>query len=288
LILSFSGAKDSSKIYFSKCDRAGNAPNSGAGVAGGLQASDNKSHARLSSNGNDNGNIVCSFRQYTGNNWNVKYFSSTNFGNFNTSFTESQLLGSNANPNFPPDIIGVRNGSTHYLSFITSASTDSLRYISLNSSGIQSNVSKMNYYNSLGEETGPKALFSYAPSDSCLAFYTQEGPVCLLSAAGCGGEPIGILNLNGQVPSKYGLEQNYPNPFNPNTIINYQLTINSDISLNLYDANGRLIKILESGFKRAGDYEINFSSENLASGIYYYSLFANGVLMDTKKAILLK
>ncbi len=288
LILSFSGAKDSSKIYFAKCDRLGNAPNAGAGQVSGLQTNDYKSHARLSSNGNDNGSIICTFRQYSGGNWNVKYFSSINFGNFNSSYTESQLLGSSVNPNFPPDIIGVRNGSTHYLSFITSASVDSLRNISLNSLGIQSNVPKMNYYNSLGKETGPKALFSYGPNDSCLVFYTQSGPVNLLSAAGCGGEPIGIINLSGQIPSDYALKQNYPNPFNPNTIINYKLSVGGVISLNIYDANGRIIKILENGYQQAGTYETSFSGEGLSSGIYYYSLFADGVLMDTKKMILLK
>ncbi len=288
LLLSFSGAKDSTKIYFAKCDRAGNAPSTGAGAVSGLQAGDYKTHARLSSNGNDNGSLVCSFRQLTGGFWNVKYFSSTNFGNFNSSLSESQLLGSNGNQNYPPDIIGVRNGSTHYLSFITSSTTDSLRYFSLNGSGIQSSTSKMNFYNALGKEVGPKALFRYTANDSCFVFYTQNGPVNLISAAGCGGEPIGIFNTNGQVPSGFILGQNYPNPFNPNTVISYKLSIAGNISLNVYDANGRLIKILESGYKQAGNYETNFSAEGLSSGVYYYSLYADGVLMDTKKAVILK
>lgn len=102
-----------------------------------------------------------------------------------------------------------------------------------------------------------------------------------------GGETF--INYGSTIlPDKFSLSQNYPNPFNPNTIINYQLTINSYISLNVYDANGRLIKILESGFKPAGNYETSFSAEGLSSGVYYYSLYADGVLMDTKKAVILK
>lgn len=93
---------------------------------------------------------------------------------------------------------------------------------------------------------------------------------------------------NGEIISDFSLSQNYPNPFNPFTIINYQLTINSYVTLNIYDVNGKLIKILESGYKREGSYSIEFSGEGLSSGIYYYSLFADGVLMNTKKAILLK
>lgn len=103
-----------------------------------------------------------------------------------------------------------------------------------------------------------------------------------------GGVISSVNPSQGEAVSSFNLFQNYPNPFNPNTIINYQLPKNSFVSLNLYDANGRLIKILESGFKRAGNYSTNFSAEGLSSGIYYYSLYADGVLMDTKKAVVLK
>ncbi len=90
------------------------------------------------------------------------------------------------------------------------------------------------------------------------------------------------------VAKNFILSQNYPNPFNPNTIISLKLQAASFISLNVYDTSGKLVKILESGYKQAGNYSTNFSAEGLSSGIYYYSLFADGVLMDTKKMILLK
>jgi photosystem II stability/assembly factor-like uncharacterized protein len=101
----------------------------------------------------------------------------------------------------------------------------------------------------------------------------------------------GLTNVSEQntiLPSEFSLQQNYPNPFNPSTVINYQLTINTYISLNIYDATGRLIKVLENGYKQAGNYQTNFSAEGLSSGVYYYSLYSDGVLMDTKKAIILK
>jgi len=90
------------------------------------------------------------------------------------------------------------------------------------------------------------------------------------------------------VPENFSLSQNYPNPFNPNTVISYKLSVAGNISLNVYDANGRLIKILENGYKSAGNYSTNFSAEGLSSGVYYYSLTADGVLMDTKKAVVMK
>lgn len=98
-----------------------------------------------------------------------------------------------------------------------------------------------------------------------------------------------FINTNStSVPENFSLSQNYPNPFNPNTVISYKLSVAGNINLNLYNATGRLIKILDRGYKQAGNYEINFSAEGLSSGIYYYSLYADGILMDTKKAVLIK
>jgi photosystem II stability/assembly factor-like uncharacterized protein len=102
------------------------------------------------------------------------------------------------------------------------------------------------------------------------------------------GGSTSITNSTTILPKNFSLYQNYPNPFNPNTVISYKLSVAGNISLNIYDVNGRLIKILESGFKQAGNYSTNFSAEGLSSGVYYYSLYAGGVLMDTKKAVVMK
>jgi len=91
-----------------------------------------------------------------------------------------------------------------------------------------------------------------------------------------------------ELPTNFSLQQNYPNPFNPNTVITYKLPHAGNIVLNIYDAGGRLIKAFDEGSKQAGSYSINFSGVDLASGIYYYSLFADGVLIDTKKSMLIK
>ncbi len=86
----------------------------------------------------------------------------------------------------------------------------------------------------------------------------------------------------------FSLSQNYPNPFNPSTKISYSLKKSSGIELKLFDASGRFVKLIQSGYKSAGSYEINFSSEGLSSGVYFISLFSDGILADTKKAVLLK
>ena len=51
---------------------------------------------------------------------------------------------------------------------------------------------------------------------------------------------------------------NYPNPFNPSTIIKYQLSEASQVSLKVYDVMGREITTLVNGFQNKGSYDVNF------------------------------
>ncbi len=99
---------------------------------------------------------------------------------------------------------------------------------------------------------------------------------------------VGIQNQNSIIPTNFKIEKIYPNPFNPSTKIFYSLKKSSGIELKLFDASGRFVKLIQSGFKPAGSYELNFSSEGLSSGVYFISLFSDGILADAKKAVLLK
>jgi photosystem II stability/assembly factor-like uncharacterized protein len=103
-----------------------------------------------------------------------------------------------------------------------------------------------------------------------------------------GGEPVGIINNNQKVSDKFILYQNYPNPFNPTTNIKYQIANSKYITLKVYNLLGKEITALVNEYKKVGTYEVNFDGSNLSSGIYFYSLFADGKIMDTKKFVLLK
>jgi hypothetical protein len=96
-----------------------------------------------------------------------------------------------------------------------------------------------------------------------------------------------IVELNLNLPAVYALNQNYPNPFNPNTLITYSLPLSSNIKLIIYNTLGQSIKTLETGYKLAGNYSVNFNASNLPSGIYFYKLEA-GSFSQIKKMILLK
>jgi Secretion system C-terminal sorting domain len=285
--VSFCGVPDSTRIYFAKSDISGIAPLGSAGAGGnigGMEPNSYKTHARLSTNGNNNGNVVCAFRQFTAGNWNVKWFSSSSYGNFEAPFTESDLLGSSINPNFPPEIVGVRSGGTHYVSFLTGAAEDSIHYISMNQSGILYHVNKMNYF-SAAEEISPKPVFRYQTGDSCILIYSEEGPKNMVSSAGCAGSPIGILNY--QIPSKFSLMQNYPNPFNPSTKIAFSIPNRAHLKLAVYDVQGKVIALLADSEYYAGNYEITFDAVKYSSGVYFYRLEAGGYT-EIKKMVFLK
>ena len=45
------------------------------------------------------------------------------------------------------------------------------------------------------------------------------------------------------LPENLSLEQNYPNPFNPTTVIGYQLSAKSFLTLKVFDILGREVEI---------------------------------------------
>ncbi len=90
-----------------------------------------------------------------------------------------------------------------------------------------------------------------------------------------------------RLPSRFELAQNYPNPFNPSTSISYQLTVNSYVTLKVYDMLGRELTTLVSGNQSIGYHTVRFNAGNLPSGVYFYRLQA-GTYGETKKLLLLK
>jgi flagellar hook assembly protein FlgD len=61
----------------------------------------------------------------------------------------------------------------------------------------------------------------------------------------------------------------------------------SNVKLIVYNSLGQIIKTLESGYKSAGHYSINFNASYLPSGIYFYKIEA-GQYSQIKKMILIK
>jgi photosystem II stability/assembly factor-like uncharacterized protein len=103
-----------------------------------------------------------------------------------------------------------------------------------------------------------------------------------------GGTYVSISKNESEIPLNYKLYQNYPNPFNSTTIIEFEILKLSDIKLKLFDMLGRENKIMITQRMSPGKYLLQLDANELASGVYYYSLFADGKLIESKKMILSK
>ena len=90
------------------------------------------------------------------------------------------------------------------------------------------------------------------------------------------------------MPSKFALEPNYPNPFNPSTSIQFSIPHGAEVSLSVYDINGRLISTIYNGFTMPGTYETTWNAKDQASGTYYYEISADPYYKETGKMVLIK
>lgn len=93
--------------------------------------------------------------------------------------------------------------------------------------------------------------------------------------------------ISAETPSNIQLHQNYPNPFNPATVISYQLKVNSEVSLEIFNMLGQKIDVLEKGRKSAGIHSVTFDAAHIPSGIYIYKLQAGEEVL-TRKMTLMK
>lgn len=84
------------------------------------------------------------------------------------------------------------------------------------------------------------------------------------------------------IPKTYALEQNYPNPFNPTTMIHYQLSMDSRVTLKVYNTLGQVVATLVDGVQSASYQSAEWDASSIASGIYFYRLEATSTSDPTK------
>jgi len=95
------------------------------------------------------------------------------------------------------------------------------------------------------------------------------------------------VNSEKDTPLEFYLEQNFPNPFNPSTTISWQSPVGSHQTLKVFDVLGNEVATLVNEYKPAGMYNVQFTINNLASGVYLYKLQA-GEFVQARKMILLR
>ncbi len=103
-----------------------------------------------------------------------------------------------------------------------------------------------------------------------------DSPFILIAAGS--GTITSVRNEGGLMPSVYALYNNYPNPFNPSTMLRFDLPQASTIALKVYNILGEEVADLtRDGVYQAGRYSVLFNAGRLASGVYFYELYARGI-----------
>jgi hypothetical protein len=83
------------------------------------------------------------------------------------------------------------------------------------------------------------------------------------------------------------LYQNYPNPFNPTTTIKFAVAENAFVKITIYNQTGQIVTRLVNQTLNPGYYQVEFSAQNLATGIYFYEMQTKN-FKETRKMLLVK
>jgi|GEM_PF-2410015 len=95
------------------------------------------------------------------------------------------------------------------------------------------------------------------------------------------GESVGA----DEQPLAFRLGNPTPNPFNPSTTIAYSVSQTGPASLKVHDLAGRLVATLVDGMVEAGGHSVVFDGSQLASGVYFTTLQANGQVQSQKMVL---
>lgn len=117
-------------------------------------------------------------------------------------------------------------------------------------------------------------------------------------AGDCGGKIVDAVAANfiGEVPSEkpqslLGLSTpEYlavasPNPFYDHTMIRYNLPAESQVSVDVFDLQGRKVAALFNNRQTKGTHELNWSANDVPGGSYLIRVTVNGELVKTIKSV---
>ena len=84
--------------------------------------------------------------------------------------------------------------------------------------------------------------------------------------------PTDIADEEMNLPAATSLAHNYPNPFNARTTIKYTLAADDHVVVEVFDLLGKKVITLQDGHQVAGEHDIVWNAESVASGTYFYRI----------------
>ena len=89
------------------------------------------------------------------------------------------------------------------------------------------------------------------------------------------------------MPTEFSLSPAYPNPFNPSTTLSFALPEETDVSILIYNIQGRLVATLTDSKMDVGYHQVIWNADHYSSGLYFVQMIA-GEYLQTQKLMLLK
>lgn len=77
----------------------------------------------------------------------------------------------------------------------------------------------------------------------------------------------------------------YPNPANQNTTLEYGLTEPSNVMLQVYDMNGRMVSSMDNGRQSAGIHSVKMNVQNLKRGVYMIRVISASNVQTAKMIV---
>jgi hypothetical protein len=108
--------------------------------------------------------------------------------------------------------------------------------------------------------------------------------------------PVSGVELNPlvkpAVPMRFALGPAVPNPSRGGTLISYDLPVETQVSLKVYNLSGQLVRTLVAGKEKAGYRQVSWDGRSevgshVASGVYFYRM-ETGSFAATKKLVVVR
>ena len=182
------------------------------------------------------------------------------------------------------------NGRNVKLSWVTSSEINNKGFeIERAESGSPNTFTEVSFINGANNSNMPKQ-YSYTDTKLNSGKYTYR----LKQTDNNGNYQYYSLNSSVDValPSKINISQNYPKPFNPVTKIDYEVPVDSKVSVKIYDMTGKEVStLLSTENHKAGFYTLQFDASKLSSGTYIYRFIAENTtntFTESKKMTVIK
>jgi hypothetical protein len=95
----------------------------------------------------------------------------------------------------------------------------------------------------------------------------------------------GGTSYEAQLPIEFAVSQNYPNPFNAKTSFRLNVPVESDLTVNIYNVAGQLVKAMDMHLI-AGVHSVVWDASDVASGVYFYKVTADDFTKTMKMTLL--